>query len=127
MGAIAYQNSIFFFLFIFLLQLSENLEIVQNGQEARVSRSEKSDMDFLDHLTNYIKSHDVIASLPGDYFKGTTLTMSPRNLDNDELTLSLKFSEDSREGKAIQAEEGNFLGNRFSFRENEFDESTVSV
>ncbi|KAK6618661.1 hypothetical protein RUM43_013052 [Polyplax serrata] len=84
--------------------LSENVEIVQND-DGRTSRSEKPEMDILDHLTNYIKSHDVVATLPGSFLEGTTLTMSPRNLDNDEVTVSVKFSEDAkREGKALQEE-----------------------
>lgn len=92
-----------------MFQVSENLEIVQNGEEGRIGRSEQGDMDILDHLENYIKSHDVVATLPGSYFQGTTVTMSPRNLDKDEMTLSFKFSGDEREGKAVQQEEGRYL------------------
>lgn len=104
-------NAIFFI----ELQLSENVEIVQND-EGRTSRSEKPEMDILDHLTNYIKSHDVVATLPGSFLEGTTLTMSPRNLDNDEVTVSVKFSEDAkREGKALQ-EEGESIDYRLVIR-----------
>ena len=89
--------------------MSENIEIVQNSEASeRSGRSENKEVDVLTTVENYIRSHDVIAKLPGSYLQGTVLTLSPRNLDNDEISLNLKFSsQDNREGKAVQGDEGN--------------------
>lgn len=92
--------------------MSENVDdVLNNQQQIQYGRSDKSDMDVLDQLTDYIKSHeDVVATLPGDYLQGTTLTMSPRNIDDNEINFSLKFGDEKREGKSNEPEEeGTFV------------------
>lgn len=89
----------------FSFKVSENIEIVRNSEASeKRSQSEKPGADILEEIESYIKSHDVIAKLPG-----TTLTLSPRNFDQDQLSLNLNFSsEEAREGKAVQGDEGRF-------------------
>lgn len=49
----------------------------------------------MDSIESYVFGHDVSVQLP---LVDAKLTMSPRNLDNDELNLSVKFDKDV-EGK----------------------------
>lgn len=45
----------------------------------------------MDSIENYIQSHDVTFQLP---IADTKVTVSPRNLDNDELSLNIKFNKE---------------------------------
>ncbi|KAL5284827.1 Osi19 family protein [Megaselia abdita] len=70
------------------------VEVQANGyNNANTGRSAG---DFLDSIQSYIQGHDVSVQLP---LVDAKLTMSPRNLDNDELNLSVKFDKDV-EGKS---------------------------
>lgn len=85
-------------------QVSENIELVRNSEAPVTSgRSDTSNHNVLDEIENYISTHDVVAKVP--YLEGTSVRISPRNLDNDELSVSIKLPTE-REGKAVG--EGNF-------------------
>ena len=51
-------------------------------------------------LGNYVQGHDVLVKLPG-----ATLNLSPRHLDDNELTMTLNFSD--KNSKTATAVEGN--------------------
>lgn len=69
------------------------VEVQSNGYSN--PNTGRSSGDFLDSIENYIQGHDVSVQLP---LVDAKLTMSPRNLNNDELNLSVKFA-DEVEGK----------------------------
>ena len=56
--------------------------------------------EALKELGNYVQGHDLLVKLPG-----ATLNFSPRHLDDNELTMTLKFNE--RNSKAPTVVEGN--------------------
>ncbi|KAJ2941494.1 hypothetical protein O0L34_g14540 [Tuta absoluta] len=70
-------------------QLSDSVEVTKNG--AGSDFSGRSNGDFIDSIENYIQSHDVTFQLP---IADTKVTVSPRNLDTDELSLNIKFNKD---------------------------------
>ncbi|XP_014364754.1 uncharacterized protein LOC106715899 isoform X1 [Papilio machaon] len=70
-------------------QISDAVEVTKNG--AGNDFSGRSSGDFLDGIENYIQSHDVTFQLP---IADTKVTVSPRNLDNDELSLNIKFNKE---------------------------------
>lgn len=51
----------------------------------------RSSGDFFDSIEGFIQSHDVTFKLP---IADTQITVSPRNLDNDELSLNVKFNKE---------------------------------
>ncbi|CAH4035265.1 uncharacterized protein LOC123711578 isoform X2 [Pieris brassicae] len=68
-------------------QISDAVEVTKNGNEA----TGRSNGDFLDSIENYIQSHDVTFKMP---IADTKITVSPRNLENDELSLNIKFNKE---------------------------------
>ncbi|XP_072932728.1 uncharacterized protein Osi19 isoform X1 [Epargyreus clarus] len=70
-------------------QISEAVEVTKNGAGNDVTG--RSTGDFFDSIENYIQSHDVTFQLP---IADTKVTVSPRNLDNDELSLNIKFNKE---------------------------------
>ncbi|XP_050357716.1 uncharacterized protein LOC126778267 isoform X2 [Nymphalis io] len=70
-------------------QISDAVEVTKNG--AGNEATGRSTGDFMDSIENYIQSHDVTFQLP---IADTKVTVSPRNLDNDELSLNIKFNKD---------------------------------
>ncbi|GBP27740.1 hypothetical protein EVAR_82789_1 [Eumeta japonica] len=76
-------------------QVSEDVELTKNG--AGNAATGRSAGDFFDNLENFIQSHDVTFQLP---LADTKVTVSPRNLDQDELNLNIKFASDANEGKS---------------------------
>lgn len=54
-------------------------------------RSGRSQSDILDNLNEYVSSHDVSMNLP---VANARVTISSRNLRNDELDLKVKFNQD---------------------------------
>ncbi|CAK1541012.1 unnamed protein product [Leptosia nina] len=68
-------------------QISEAVEVTKNGNEAAA----RSNGDFLDSIESYIQSHDVTFQMP---IADTKITVSPRNLENDELSLNIKFNKE---------------------------------
>ncbi|XP_053619535.1 uncharacterized protein Osi19 isoform X2 [Plodia interpunctella] len=67
-------------------QISEAVEVTKNGASNDVTG--RSSGDFIDTIESYIQSHDVSFQLP---LADTKVTVSPRNLDQDELSLNIKF------------------------------------
>ncbi|XP_026322994.1 uncharacterized protein LOC113232468 isoform X2 [Hyposmocoma kahamanoa] len=70
-------------------QISETVEVTTNGAGNEVTG--RSQGDFFDSVENFIQSHDVTFQLP---LVDSKITVSPRNLDNDELSLNIKFNKD---------------------------------
>ncbi|XP_026754035.1 uncharacterized protein LOC113514217 isoform X1 [Galleria mellonella] len=70
-------------------QISEAVEVTKNGAANEVTG--RSTGDFFDSIENFIQSHDVSFQLP---LADTKVTVSPRNLDQDELSLNIKFNKD---------------------------------
>ncbi|CAK1594598.1 unnamed protein product [Parnassius mnemosyne] len=70
-------------------QISEAVEVTKNDAGNDVTG--RSSGDFFDSIENYIQSHDVTFKLP---IADTKVTVSPRNLDNDELSLNIKFNKE---------------------------------
>ncbi|XP_017967100.1 uncharacterized protein LOC108658932 isoform X2 [Drosophila navojoa] len=70
-----------------------NLEVHTNGQKvAPVSEARASTSDgFLDAIENYMSGHDVSLNLP---LADAKITVSARNLANDELSLNLRLNND---------------------------------
>jgi hypothetical protein len=51
-------------------------------------------------VQSYVQTHDVMVSLPGD----SQLTLSSRNIDNGELSLSLKFDQEDSADNVTEGE-----------------------
>ncbi|XP_017846099.1 uncharacterized protein LOC108602486 isoform X2 [Drosophila busckii] len=71
-----------------------DLEVRANGQQSSaVSEARANSADgFLDAVENYIRGHDVSMQLP---VADAKITVSARNLANDELSLNLQLNADS--------------------------------
>ncbi|XP_023937335.1 uncharacterized protein LOC112045404 isoform X2 [Bicyclus anynana] len=70
-------------------QISDAVEVTKN--DASNDATGRSSGDFMDSIENYIQSHDVTFQMP---IADTKITVSPRNLDNDELSLNIKFNKE---------------------------------
>ncbi|CAH0401665.1 unnamed protein product [Chilo suppressalis] len=70
-------------------QLSEAVEVTKNDAANDVTG--RSSGDFFDNIESFIQSHDVSFQMP---IADTKITVSPRNLDNDEISLNIKFNKD---------------------------------
>lgn len=70
------------------------MDVHSNGQQvAPVSEARANSADgFLDFVENYMRGHDVSLNLPGADAK---ITVSARNLANDELSLNLQLNDAS--------------------------------
>ncbi|XP_011567302.2 uncharacterized protein LOC105396991 isoform X2 [Plutella xylostella] len=77
-----------------------DVEVTKNGAGNDITG--RSSGDFFDNVEDYIQSHDVTFALP---IADTKVTVSPRNLANEELSLNIKFgSEGARSvGEARKA------------------------
>ncbi|CAH2059290.1 unnamed protein product, partial [Iphiclides podalirius] len=69
-------------------QISDAVEVTKNDASEFSGRSTG---DFFDGVESYIRSHDVTFQLP---IADTKVTVSPRNLENDELSLNIKFNKE---------------------------------
>ncbi|CAH0721199.1 unnamed protein product, partial [Brenthis ino] len=69
-------------------QISDAVEVTKNGAAESTARSNG---DFMDSIESYIQTHDVTFQLP---IADTKVTVSPRNLENDELSLNIKFNKE---------------------------------
>lgn len=76
--------------------MTEAVEVTKNGAGNEVTG--RSTGDFFDSIENYIQSHDVTFQLP---LADTKVTVSPRNLDQSELSLNVKFGSSANEGKSV--------------------------
>lgn len=77
------------------------MDVHSNGQQmAPVSEARANSADgFLDFVENYMRGHDVSLNLPGADAK---ITVSARNLANDELSLNLQLN-DASDASDIEA------------------------
>ncbi|EDW58509.1 uncharacterized protein Osi19 isoform X1 [Drosophila virilis] len=79
-----------------------NLEVSSNGQKvAAISEARASTSDgFLDAIENYMRGHDVSMNLP---VADAKITVSARNLANDELSLNLQLNNAVDDASDIEA------------------------
>ncbi|EDW14713.1 uncharacterized protein LOC6573161 isoform X1 [Drosophila mojavensis] len=85
-----------------------NLEVHTNGQKvAPVSEARASTSDgFLDAIENYMSGHDVSLNLP---LADAKITVSARNLANDELSLNLQLNNDNASDIEARGKKGNIF------------------
>ncbi|XP_055586226.1 uncharacterized protein LOC129738922 [Uranotaenia lowii] len=70
-------------------QLTDDVEVHGNGYTGNGARSSAG---VLDNVEQYLKSHDVTFKLP---VADAKITVSPRNIDNEELSLTVSFPKSS--------------------------------
>uniref|UniRef100_A0A8D9ANU6 Osiris 19 n=1 Tax=Cacopsylla melanoneura TaxID=428564 RepID=A0A8D9ANU6_9HEMI len=85
------------------VKVSESVQLVKNDEEKPMGDSQTQGRGFVDEVESYITGHDLKVQLPGP-LAGATLTVSPRNMDNDELKLSLQFPKE--EETSVGSERG---------------------
>lgn len=73
------------------------MSIVPNENEVKEKVSARSDSGFLEQLENYVKGHDLIVKTPAGFLQGATFKLSPRNLDDNELNMSVKLPSDEED------------------------------
>lgn len=76
-------------------KISETMEVTRNSNPVD-EVSARAEPSFLENLRSYLISHDVTFKLPFE----SSVKVSSRNIDDDELSFNLKFGE----GRAIQHE-----------------------
>lgn len=77
-------------------KLFEDVEVRQNGNAADQAETEAraaQDQTIVDTVERYIESHDVTFSVPAAAAK---VTVSPRNINDNELNLKIKFAPEGR-------------------------------
>ncbi len=68
------------------------MSIVPNDNETKEKTTGRdSGTGFLDQLENYVRGHDLIVKTPQGFLQGATFKLSPRNLDENELNMSVKL------------------------------------
>uniref|UniRef100_A0A182QM80 Uncharacterized protein n=1 Tax=Anopheles farauti TaxID=69004 RepID=A0A182QM80_9DIPT len=77
-------------------QVSDDVEVRSNG--ALVSEG-RSPSGLVEQIENYVRSHDVTFKMP---IAGARVTVSPRNLEQDELSVTFNFPS-SNGGRGIEA------------------------
>lgn len=78
---------------------------------APVSEARANSADgFLDAIENYIRGHDVSVNLP---MADAKITVSARNLANDEMSLNLKLTSDNDNDDVAETEARGKKGNIF--------------
>lgn len=85
-------------------QVSDGVSVVKNtAEEAKPEPTlEGEGRGFLDTLENYVQQHDMVVRLPRA-LGAQSLAISARNLDHNELTLSVR-SEDGDDESDAQVE-----------------------
>lgn len=83
-------------LIICVFKVSENVEISRNSYSGNEVDG-RSDGSFLDTVEDYLKGHDFSFKVP---FVESQVKISPRNIDKDELDISVKFDEEPSEAKS---------------------------
>ncbi|XP_070165154.1 uncharacterized protein Osi19 [Polyergus mexicanus] len=73
-------------------KVSETMEVTRNSHPAE-EVSARSETSFLDTVQSYLASHDVTFKLPLD----STVKVSSRNIEDDQLTFDVKFGQ----GRAV--------------------------
>lgn len=100
-----------------VLQVSEAVAIVRNSfnseQQTTPAEDRSVDDEVLNEVEHFVQGHDLLVKLPG-----ATLNLSPRNLDHNEVTMTLNFNH--KQGRAATLDEGNslltLLSDGFQFR-----------
>jgi Protein of unknown function (DUF1676) len=72
----------------------DDVEVRSNGYN--VEQNARSSSDIVETLENYLQSHDVTVKLP---VAGAKVTVSPRNIANDELNVKMTFEAAEERGK----------------------------
>lgn len=72
-------------------QVSDDIEVRQNGFSDN-EISARSESGILDTVESYLKSHDVTFKVP---VADAKVTISPRNINDNELNLKIKFNEET--------------------------------
>ncbi|XP_053680825.1 uncharacterized protein LOC128731717 [Anopheles nili] len=72
-------------------QLSDDIEVRSNG--ALVSESGRAPAGLVEQIEGYLRSHDVTFRMP---IAGARVTVSPRNLEQNELGVTVSFPESGR-------------------------------
>jgi hypothetical protein len=88
----------------YLLQVSEAIAVVRNSFNPEKQTSpgvvRSVDDEVLNEVEHYVQGHDLLVKLPG-----ATLNLSPRHLDQNEITAKLKFNH--KQDRATTVDEGN--------------------
>ncbi|XP_036141142.1 uncharacterized protein LOC118644126 [Monomorium pharaonis] len=74
-------------------KISETVEVTRNSYPVETT-SARSEDSFLDTVQSYLTSHDVTFKLPLD----STVKVSSRNIEDDQLTFNVKFGQ----GRAVE-------------------------
>ncbi|CAB0043801.1 unnamed protein product [Trichogramma brassicae] len=86
-------------------KVSESVEVTRNSYSAdeMTGRSSSSDKSFLETVVSYLTSHDVTFKLPFT----TSVKVSSRNIDSNEIDFNVKFADDEAAatagGRAVEA------------------------
>ncbi|KDR14186.1 hypothetical protein L798_11594, partial [Zootermopsis nevadensis] len=84
-------------------KVSDAVALIRNSfnpeHQTTPSEDRSVDDEVLNEVGHFVQGHDLLVTLPG-----ATLNLSPRHLDHDEVTISLKFSQE--QGRASTVDEG---------------------
>lgn len=87
-----------------MLQVSDAVAIVRNSfnpeKQPTPAEDRSVDDEALNEVERFVQGHDLLVALPG-----ATLNLSPRHLDRNEVTMTMKFNH--KQGKAATLGEGN--------------------
>lgn len=82
-------------------KLFENVEVRKNGFVAADNQARSAEGEtVVDSIEKYVESHDVTLNVP---VAGAQITISPKNINDDEMSLKIKFAPGGRsvgEGKS---------------------------
>lgn len=100
-----------------IAQVTDGVSIVPNENQVKEKVSGRSsESGFLDQLENYIKGHDLIVKTPAGFLQGATFKLSPRNLDDNELSMSVKLPSDDGDSFTERGKNSTVTTYSFSLR-----------
>lgn len=73
------------------MQVSDGVTLVKNDA---APAEEASGRGLVDQLENYVQTHDMLVQVP---FTDTTLAISPRNIENNEISMALRYPEEEED------------------------------
>lgn len=73
------------------MQITDDIEVRSNSY-AQINE-QRSEQGVLEKVENYVQSHDLTMNLP---IAGAKITLSPRNLNQEELNFKIQFSNGAR-------------------------------
>lgn len=83
-------------------KLFENVKVRKNGFVDTENTARSADEEtVVESIEKYVESHDVTVNVP---VAGAQITLSPKNINDDELSLKIKFAPEGRsvgEGRLI--------------------------